>query len=244
MVSISILWPSPLPLAHTLSRALFSSPSCWARRRLKQCSFLTNPDFEDFASAGQAEKAAAATTQFRRFCGANQETNDSSNSCSRSSDNSSDSNTDAMTDHDQANSSSSRGCNRDCDSSRDTSKKCEEKKRKPKRQLNLVVVVVVDVNKSLVWLRCHLGKAYHICVCVCVCFVCMQIHAYSSITWNTENCFSWMNYSGRRAILGKQVQSASDHASNLHSLFSSVPLFVVVIIAILIVVAWLCLQAF
>lgn len=166
------------PCPYPLSRSLFSSPSCWARRRLKQCSFLTNPDFEDFACAGQAEKAAAATTQFRGFCGANQETNDSSNSCSRSSDNSSDSNTDAMTDHDQANSSSSRGCNRDCDSSRDTSKKCKEKKRKPKRQLNLVVVV--DVNKSLVWLRCHLGKAYHICVCVCV--LCM--HADSCIFIN------------------------------------------------------------
>lgn len=120
--------------ALSLSRAP-PPTSCWARRVawcLKQCSFLTNPDFEDFACAGQAEKAAAATTQFRRrfsrgFCivvvvvvasqAANQETNSASHS--------SDSNTDAMTDHDQGNSSNSRGsCSSSscCDnsSSRDT----------------------------------------------------------------------------------------------------------------------------
>lgn len=97
-----------------------------------------------------------------------------------------------MTDHDQANSSSSRGCIRDCDSSRDTSKKCKEKKRKPKRQLNLVVVV--DVNKSLVWLRCHLGKAYHICVCVCVCalYACRFMHIHQSLGTRKIAFLEWI----------------------------------------------------
>lgn len=50
------------------------------------------------------------------------------------------------------------------------------KKRRENQKDSINLVVVAVVNKSLVWFRCHLGKAYHIWVCVCALYACRFIN--------------------------------------------------------------------